>query len=71
MVTKVNQQLLMIKDPEICLIFLPAYSVILYVMRSPKNFEKFSHFENMKAGFLQRWQNSLWQKSPEIMDFQA
>ena len=28
-------------------------------------------FEPMRAGFLRKCQNSLWQISPEIMDFQA
>ena len=55
----------MVKHSEIIL-FLPAYSLIIYVMRSPKNFEKNSHFENMTPGFLHRWQNSLRQNCPEI-----
>jgi hypothetical protein len=30
-------------------------------------FGKISHFENMRAGFHRRSQNSLWQNSPEMM----
>ena len=37
----------------------------------PKEFWKNSNFENMRAGFLRRYQNSLRQNSPEIMHFQA
>ena len=36
---------------------------------SPKEFLKNNHFENMRAGFLRRCQNSLWQTSHEIMHF--
>ena len=39
--------------------------------KSSKEFWKNSHFENMRADFLRRCQNSLWQTSPEIMHFQA
>ena len=39
--------------------------------KSPKEFWKNSNFENMRAGFLRRYQNSLRQNSPEIMHFQA
>ena len=38
---------------------------------SPKEFWKNSHFENMRADFLRRCQNSLRQTSPEMMHFQA
>ena len=38
---------------------------------SPKEFWKNSHFEKMRADFLGRCQNSLWQNSPEMMHFQA
>jgi hypothetical protein len=38
---------------------------------SPKEFWKNSHFENMRADFLRRCQNSLRQNSPEMMHFQA
>ena len=31
---------------------------------SPKEFLEYSHFENMRAGFLLRCQNSLWQTTP-------
>ena len=36
-----------------------------------KEFWKNSHFENMRADFLMRCQNLLWQTSPEMMHFQA
>ena len=38
---------------------------------SLKEFWKNCHFENMRADFLRRCQNSLWQTSPEMMHFQA
>ena len=38
---------------------------------SPKEFWKNSNFENMRANFIRRCQNSLRQNSPEIMHFQA
>ena len=38
---------------------------------SQKEFWKNSNFENMRAGFLRRYQNSLRQNSPEMIDFQA
>ena len=38
---------------------------------SSKEFWKNSHFENMRADFHRRCQNSLWQTSPEMMHFQA
>ena len=38
---------------------------------SPKEFWKNSNFENMRANFISRCQNSLRQNSPEIMHFQA
>ena len=34
-----------------------------------KEFWKTNHFENMKADFLRRSQNSLRQTSPKMMDF--
>ena len=36
-----------------------------------KEFWKSSHFQNMRAGFLRRCQNSLRQNSHEMMHFQA
>ena len=36
-----------------------------------KKFWKNSHFENMRADFLRRCQNSLWQTRPEMMQFKA
>ena len=41
------------------------------VHESPKEFWKNNHFENMRASFLRRCQNSLWQTSHEMMHFQA
>ena len=38
---------------------------------SPKEFWKNSNFENVRANFINRCQNSLRQNSPEIMHFQA
>ena len=38
---------------------------------SKKEFWKNSSFENMRANFIRRCQNSLRQNSPEIMHFQA
>ena len=38
---------------------------------SSKEFWKNNHFENMRASFLRRCQNSLWQTSNEMMHFQA
>ena len=36
-----------------------------------KEFKKNSHFENMTAGFLLRFQNSLRQNTSKMMHFQA
>ena len=41
------------------------------IHKSQKEFWKNSHFENTRAGFLLRCQNSLWQNTSEIMHFQA
>ena len=38
---------------------------------SPKEFWKNNHFENMRASFFRRCQNSLRQTSHEMMHFQA
>jgi hypothetical protein len=38
---------------------------------SPKEFCKNNHFENMRASFFRRYQNSLRQTSHEMMHFQA
>ena len=38
---------------------------------SPKEFWKNNRFENMRASFLRRCQNSLWQTSHEMKHFQA
>ena len=38
---------------------------------SPKEFWKNNYFENMRASFLRRCQNSLWQTSHKMMHFQV
>ena len=38
---------------------------------SPKEFWKNNQFEHIRASFLRRCQNSLWQTSHEMMHFQA
>ena len=38
--TKVNAEVLLIKSSGIILIFLPEFYLIIWLMRSPKNFEK-------------------------------
>ena len=53
---------------------IPFFTCILpgYVFDEiPKEFWKNSNFENMRANFRRRCQNSLRQNSPEIMHFQA
>ena len=57
--TKVYPRFLIEKKIRILFILLPAFFLIIWVMKSPKNFEKNSHFENMTAGFLLRSQNTL------------
>ena len=56
--------------------YVSPFYLIMWVMKgraheSPKKFWKNSHFENMRADFLRRCQNSLRQTSPEMMHFQA
>jgi len=53
--TKLNQVFCLIKISEIISIFLPGFYLIIWLMTSPKNFEKKNHFENMTAGLLQRY----------------
>ena len=38
---------------------------------SPKEFWKNNQFEHIRASFLRRCQNSLWQTSHEMMHFQS
>ena len=64
--TKLYSKLLLVKSSENTFV-LPDY-VFLEI---PKNFWKKSHFEPMRAGFLRKCQNLLWQISPKIMDFKA
>jgi hypothetical protein len=50
------------------------FTCILPDYVSHENFKVFwknSDFENMGANFLRRCQNTLWQNSPEMMNFQA
>ena len=51
--------------------FLPAFYLIMCLMKVKKNFEKNSHFENTRAGFVLRYQNSLRQNTSKMMHFQA
>ena len=41
--------------------------LIVWLIKAPKNFKKGSHFENMKAGFLRRCPNSLWQTEGQLI----
>jgi hypothetical protein len=64
--TKVYSKKLLMKSSKTILFstcILPDY--VSY--ESPKEFWRNSHFENMKADFLRRCQNSLWQTSHEMM----
>ena len=45
------------------------FALLRWCMKSQKNFGKNRHFENIRAGFLLRRQNSLWQTTPERMFF--
>ena len=65
--TKVSSKNLLMKNCKNNFIFLPDY----VFHESFKEFWKNSHFENMRAGFPRRCQNSLRQNSPEMMHFQA
>ena len=68
--TNLNSILCFIKSSQNYFIFSPAFYLIMWLMTSPKNFEILVIFENMRAFFLLRCQNSLWQTSPKIMHFQ-
>ena len=69
--TKLYSKMLLLKSSENNFVFSPAFYLIMCFMKAPNNFGKKSHFENMKAGFLRRCQNSLRQTSPKIMYFQT
>ena len=61
---------IIIKEQETILFFiciLPDY----VSHESSKEFWRNSYFEHMRADFLGRSLNSLWQTSPEMMHFQA
>ena len=65
--TKVSPNILFMKSPQNKFTFLPDYvSHEIF-----KEFRKNSHFENIRADFLRRCQNSPRQTSPEMMHFQA
>ena len=48
-------------------IILPAFYLILWLMKSSKSFEKIAFFENMTAGFLLWSQNLLRYFTPETI----
>jgi hypothetical protein len=52
--TNLNSIFCLIKSSKIDFIFLPALYLIMWLMKSHKNFEK------IRAVFLLRFQNSLW-----------
>ena len=68
--TKVYSNFLLIKSSRNDVIFLPVLYLVMSVMKAQKNLKN-SKFENIRAGFLRRCQNSLRQSSPDIMHFQA
>ena len=69
--TIVISKFLLVKSSETNFIFLPVFPLIMCLMKAPKNPGKIVILKKMRAGFLRRCQNSLWQTSPEMMHFQA
>ena len=69
--TKVFSKILLMKSSGSNFISLPAFYLINWVMKAPKIFWQNNHFENIRADFLKRCQNSHRQTSPETMHFQA
>ena len=67
--TKVYSKNLLMKSPRNNFIFLFVFYLIMCLMKAQKKIWKNSHFENMRADFLRRCQNSLRQTSPEMMHF--
>ena len=56
---KSNIKNLLMKSSDIVFIFLPAFYLVIWLMTSPKNFEKIAILKNMTAVFLLRYQNWL------------
>ena len=67
--TIVISKILLVKSSDTNFIFCILLDYVPH--ESFKEFLKNSHYENMRACFLRRCQNSLWQTSPEMMHFQA
>ena len=67
--TKVSPKFSLMKNLGNNFIFLPAFYLIMWVMKASKNFGK-KHFGNRRVDFPKQCQNSFWQNSPEIMQFQ-
>ena len=64
--------MLLVKSSEYDCIFFTCILPDYVGHDSPKqNFFLNSHFENTRADFLLRCQNSLWQTTHEMMHFQA
>ena len=55
------------KSSENGFIFLPAFYLIICLMKAKKIFWNNSHFERKRAGFLLRCQNSLRKITPKMM----
>ena len=67
--TKVYAKILLMKSSESNFIFFAGISPDYVGHESFKEFWKTNQFENMRADFLRRSQNSLRQTGPEIMHF--
>ena len=72
-VAEVYSKVLLVKSFEnIFFIFHLHFTfLIICLMKAPKQFLGSGHFENTRAGFLLRWQSSLWQTTSKIMHFQT
>ena len=53
-VSKVISKKSLVKSSENDFIFVPVFYLIMCCMKAPNFFEKNSHFENLRAGFLLR-----------------
>jgi uncharacterized protein with PIN domain len=69
--TKVSSKNLFMKNAKNKFYFFTCILPDYLSHESSKEFWKNSHFENMRADFVRRCQNSLRQTSPEMMHFQA
>ena len=69
--TKVSPKILLMKSSGNNFIFFTCILPDYVSHKSLKEFWKISHFENMRADFFRRSQNSLRQTSPEMMHFQT